>query len=426
MLENIRLSLQGILSHKLRSILPMLGIIIGIAAIIAIVSTIKGTNEQIKNNLIGSGNNTVNIQLYQGESPYDFSYQSAPDGVPVVSDSIRSQIRDLENVESASFYRTRSYCENVFYENSQYGGAMYSIDDAYFDTAGYQIQQGRGFSQTEYTDNRKVAILDNTAVKSLFAGTSPIGKTVDINGEPFTVIGVAIETNPFEPVINSVEDYWTYMGTSGGKMFIPAKSWPIAYAYDEPENCLCRASDTDSMPTVGKKAADLLNSALQTQTAASGSDSDSSTKIQYQSEDLLKQAKSLQKLSSSTNTMLIWIASISLLVGGIGVMNIMLVSVTERTREIGLKKAIGAKKGSILAQFLTEASVLTSIGGVIGVGIGIGLAQLISKVASVPVAISSLSIVVSVVFSMVVGIVFGLIPSVKAANLNPIDALRYE
>ena len=180
------------------------------------------------------------------------------------------------------------------------------------------------------------------------------------------------------------------------------------------------------MPTVGKKAADLLNSALQTQTAASGSDSDSSTKIQYQSEDLLKQAKSLQKLSSSTNTMLIWIASISLLVGGIGVMNIMLVSVTERTREIGLKKAIGAKKGSILAQFLTEASVLTSIGGVIGVGIGIGLAQLISKVASVPVAISSLSIVVSVVFSMVVGIVFGLIPSVKAANLNPIDALRYE
>ena len=148
--------------------------------------------------------------------------------------------------------------------------------------------------------------------------------------------------------------------------------------------------------------------------------------MKYDSQDLLKQAKNLQKLSSSTNTMLIWIASISLLVGGIGVMNIMLVSVTERTREIGLKKAIGAKKGSILAQFLTEASVLTSIGGIIGVGIGIGLAQLISRIASVPVAVSSLSIVVSVVFSMVVGIVFGLIPSIKASNLNPIDALRYE
>ena len=148
--------------------------------------------------------------------------------------------------------------------------------------------------------------------------------------------------------------------------------------------------------------------------------------MKYKAEDIMEQVKNMQKLSESTNQQLIWIASISLLVGGIGVMNIMLVSVTERTREIGLKKAIGAKKHSILAQFLTEASVLTSIGGIIGVGIGIALAQLISRIASVPVAISSLSIVVSVVFSMVVGIVFGLIPSIKAANLNPIDALRYE
>ena len=166
-----------------------------------------------------------------------------------------------------------------------------------------------------------------------------------------------------------------------------------------------------------------MNATIRTTDSSSES---SGAKVKYDSQDLLKQAKNLQKLSSSTNTMLIWIASISLLVGGIGVMNIMLVSVTERTREIGLKKAIGAKKGSILAQFLTEASVLTSIGGIIGVGIGIGLAQLISRIASVPVAVSSLSIVVSVVFSMVVGIVFGLIPSIKASNLNPIDALRYE
>ena len=209
----------------------------------------------------------------------------------------------------------------------------------------------------------------------------------------------------------------------GGKMFIPNQSWPIAYQYDEPENCLAKAVDTDSMPAVGKKVAELMNATIRTTSA--GGENDSS-QVKYDSQDLLKQAKSLQKLSSSTNTMLIWIASISLLVGGIGVMNIMLVSVTERTREIGLKKAIGAKKGKILAQFLTEASVLTSIGGIIGVGIGIGLAQLISKIASVPVAISSLSIVVSVVFSMVVGIVFGLIPSIKASNLNPIDALRYE
>lgn len=419
MLENIRLSLQGILSHKVRSILTMLGIIIGIAAIIAIVSTIKGTNEQIKNNLIGSGNNAVAVQLYQGESPYDFSYQSSPDGVPVVSDSIRKEIAELEEVESVSFYRTRSYCENVYYGSSQFSGAMFGIDDRYFDTAGYQIKQGRGFTEKEYTDNRKSVILDDTAVKSLFSSEDPIGQIIDIGAEPFVVVGVAVQSKAFEPVINSEEDYWTYMQTSGGKMFIPGKSWPIVYRYDEPENCLAKAIDTDSMPTVGKKVSDILNTTVQI-------NEDSEMQVKYKSEDILSQAKSLQDLSSSTNTMLIWIASISLLVGGIGVMNIMLVSVTERTREIGLKKALGAKKRRILVQFLTEASVLTSIGGIIGVGIGIGLAQLISKAASVPVAISSVSIVVSVVFSMAVGIIFGLIPSVKAANLNPIDALRYE
>ena len=423
MLENIRLSLQGILSHKVRSILTMLGIIIDIAAIIAIVSTIKGTNEQIKNNLIGAGNNTVSVQLYQGDSPYDFTYQSAPDGVPVISQAVRDNIAALDNVESASFYRTRSYCNNVYYQNTQFSGAMFGIDARYFDTAGYEVQQGRGFLSREYTDNAKAVILDSTAVKSLYSSEDPVGTVIDINGEPFTVVGVVTEVNSFEPVINSEEDYWTYMGNSGGKMFIPNQSWPIAYQYDEPENCLAKAVDTDSMPAVGKKVAELMNATIRTTSA--GGENDSS-QVKYDSQDLLKQAKSLQKLSSSTNTMLIWIASISLLVGGIGVMNIMLVSVTERTREIGLKKAIGAKKGKILAQFLTEASVLTSIGGIIGVGIGIGLAQLISKIASVPVAISSLSIVVSVVFSMVVGIVFGLIPSIKASNLNPIDALRYE
>ena len=423
MLENIRLSLQGILSHKVRSILTMLGIIIGIAAIIAIVSTIKGTNEQIKNNLIGAGNNTVSVQLYQGDSPYDFTYQSAPDGVPVISQAVRDNIAALDNVESASFYRTRSYCNNVYYQDTQFSGAMFGIDARYFDTAGYEVQQGRGFLSREYTDNAKAVILDSTAVKSLYSSEDPVGTVIDINGEPFTVVGVVTEVNSFEPVINSEEDYWTYMGNSGGKMFIPNQSWPIAYQYDEPENCLAKAVDTDSMPAVGKKVAELMNATIRTTSA--GGENDSS-QVKYDSQDLLKQAKSLQKLSSSTNTMLIWIASISLLVGGIGVMNIMLVSVTERTREIGLKKAIGAKKGKILAQFLTEASVLTSIGGIIGVGIGIGLEQLIPKIASVPVAISSLSIVVSVVFSMVVGIVFGLIPSIKASNLNPIDALRYE
>ena len=147
---------------------------------------------------------------------------------------------------------------------------------------------------------------------------------------------------------------------------------------------------------------------------------------QYRSEDLLQQAKQLQDLSSSTNQMLVWIASISLLVGGIGVMNIMLVSVTERTREIGLKKAIGAKKSRILWQFLTEAAVLTSLGGLLGIGLGLILAKVIAGLNGTISVISVPAIVIAVGFSMVIGIIFGLLPSIKAANLKPIDALRYE
>lgn len=148
--------------------------------------------------------------------------------------------------------------------------------------------------------------------------------------------------------------------------------------------------------------------------------------MRYKAADLLKQAEDIQNLSQSTNTMLIWIAGISLLVGGIGVMNIMLVSVTERTQEIGLKKAIGARKNRILGQFLTEAAVLTSLGGLIGVIVGIILAQVISKVTGTLVAISIPVSILAVLFSMAIGIIFGLLPSYKAANLNPIDALRHE
>lgn len=146
----------------------------------------------------------------------------------------------------------------------------------------------------------------------------------------------------------------------------------------------------------------------------------------YEADNLLEQASEMQALANSANSQLVWIAGISLLVGGIGVMNIMLVSVTERTREIGLKKAIGARRRRILWQFLTEAAVLTSLGGILGVACGIGLAQLLSGVIGTLVAISIPACIIAVVFSMAIGIVFGLIPAVKASKLNPIDALRRE
>ncbi|MCI6784214.1 ABC transporter permease [Thermoguttaceae bacterium LCP21S3_D4] len=417
MLENLRLSFQGIWSHKMRSFLTMLGIIIGIAAIIAIVSTIKGTNEQIEQNLIGAGDNNVTVQLYQGDYSMDFSYDSIPSGVPVITQEALDQIKDLDEVEDASLFLSRQDYDGAYYKNTSLsGGYIMGVDNGYFNTAGMIMKSGRCFTDKDYSDFAKVAILDEDSAEALFQGENPIGKTIEIKQQPYIVVGIAIKSEQFEPVINSIDDYYTYSQDSSGKIYVPSVTWPIIYRYDEPQQVLIKAKSTSDMTNAGKKSADILNGYLAT----------SDDTIKYKSEDLLEQAKQIQQLSQSTNTMLIWIAGISLLVGGIGVMNIMLVSVTERTSEIGLKKAIGARKSVILGQFLTEAAVLTSLGGLIGVLVGIILAEIISKLSTTPVAISAPAAVGGVVFSMIIGIIFGLLPSYKAANLDPIEALRHE
>lgn len=421
MIENIRLSFQGIWSHKMRSFLTMLGIIIGIAAIIAIVSTIKGTNERIKENIIGAGTNTVDINLFQGENECVFDeYTATPEGIQVLDDSYKEEILKNDLVESVSFYNQREiYDSTVYYQNTAFtGGKVLGIDSSYFDTCSYNFKSGRGFSENDYKKYRKVAILDSAVAATLFKSEDPIGKTIEIKSEPYVIIGVVEKSGKFKPEINTIEDYEEYMSdTSGGTIYIPDATWPVCFAYDEPKLVVIKASKTDDMSKAGKYVANYLNSKVIT---------DEKLEMKYKAEDLMEKAQKQQELKEQTSNQLLWIASISLLVGGIGVMNIMLVSVTERTREIGLKKAIGAPKTKILAQFLTEAAVLTSIGGLLGVIAGIVLAQLISKFADVPVAISIPAAVGSVIFSMLIGLVFGILPSYKAANLNPIDALRYE
>lgn len=443
MLENIRLAFRGIWSHKMRSFLTMLGIIIGIASIISIASTIQGTNEQIKQNLIGAGNNNVDVRLYQGESEY-WMDNGLPDNISVISDEQKEQIRSLEGVANATFYNRRGYADGITYRNTSLdSGSVYGVDAEFLKTKGYVIQNGRDFVERDFKEFRKVVLLDDVAVQTLFPGDNPVGKTIELRGEPFTVVGCIRKSDAFEPVINSLEDYYTYNQNTNGIVLIPDSTWPVVYNYDEPEEVSVMASETDLMSSVGKKVEDIMNQAVTGQTGSgmidseeemmdgagnSGTDSSGtdSRNVSYKAADLLKTVKNLQKVSENTNKQLLWIASISLLVGGIGVMNIMLVSVTERTSEIGLKKAIGARKNRILWQFLTEAAVLTSIGGVLGVIAGVILSQVISKMSQTPVAISVPVSVLAVVFSMAIGIIFGLLPSIKAANLNPIDALRHE
>ena len=418
MLENIRLSFQGVWSHRLRSFLTMLGIIIGIAAIIAIVSTIKGTNEQIKKNLIGSGTNTTTVQLTEeGNYPAEMEY-GIPKGIPVLDDDMRQQLADIDHVKDASLYVSRTQVDYIYYnDTSLSGGQLIGADSHYLGTCGYIMKRGRGFTDSDYEKYRKVAVIDSVAADSLFGDANPVGKTIDIKGEPFIVIGVIEESTAFSPVINSVEDYYTYVyndGSASGIVVIPDVDWNIVQQYDEPQNAKLLADSTDNMTSVGKAAQTLLNETV------------TSKSIKYRAANMNETAEESQQVSATTNKQLIWIASISLLVGGIGVMNIMLVSVTERTSEIGLKKAIGARKKVILYQFLTEAAMLTSIGGVIGVIVGIVLSKVVSRISGAPTAISIPAIIGSVVFSMLIGVIFGLLPSVKAADLNPIDALRSE
>ena len=417
MLENISLSFQGVWSHKLRSFLTMLGIIIGIASIIAIVSIIKGTNDQIKENLIGSGNNVVTVKIKQSGSDYEMQYSGIPKDVSVITEDTRKNLEMLRGVKGVSLYRERNYADNVYYRNTQFNGQILGIDTHYLKVNDYSVTLGRSFSNFDARTFHKCVLVDADTASSIFEGENPIGKSIEIAKEPFVVVGVVKKNSSSEPKINSIDDYYTYAGSSGGTIFIPIDTWPIVFRYDEPQSVAVQAESTDHMTEAGKNVAKALT-ALQIRS--------SSSKFKYEADDLMKRASEMQQMANTTNMQLVFIAGISLLVGGIGVMNIMLVSVTERTREIGLKKALGAKRRTIAGQFLTEAAVLTSLGGILGVASGIVLSGMVARAADVPSSISIPACIVAVAFSMGIGILFGLLPAMQASKLNPIDALRSE
>ena len=423
MFENIRLAFQGIWSHKMRSFLTMLGIIIGIASIIAIVSTIKGTSEQIKDNLIGSGNNTVNVTLSQGDSAYSVDYYdgSSSGSTPILSQSLKDEVLKTDHVENATFFYSRTdYNSSVYYENSSFsGGKVYGIDTNYLNTCGYQVRSGRGFVQADYDNFRKVALVDSYAADTMFPGANPVGKIIEIGSEPYTVVGVVRQSADSLPNMDTPSDFDSYYENVIGTVMIPNKCWPISYKFDEPENAIVKVDSTDNMSETGSAVAKILNKSI----SSTGS---GSSGFKYKADDVMQRVKDLQDLSESTNSQLIWIASISLLVGGIGVMNIMLVSVTERTREIGIRKSLGADNGTILQQFVIEAAVTSSLGGVVGIIIGCVATKVVGTMIGISTSPTLAAVLISFGVSVAIGLFFGYMPARRAANLNPIDALRSE
>ena len=300
MRENIGLAFQGIWGHKMRSVLTMLGIIIGIASIITIVSTIQGTNEQIKENLIGAGNNVVTVQLNKEGRVYDMSWNPVPEGVRCITEETRQDLEKISGVERVSLYHTRSYVDQLFYQNTQFNGTLYGIDEYFLSVYGYQVKSGRGFTESDYVNHRKVILVDTGVATNLFGGVDPVGKTLELQGDAYIVVGVVAQSKEFAPVINSMKDYQLYVNQSAGNVYIPDSLWPTAYRFDEPQSVAIKVENTDAMTTAGKEAADLLTEKQILDTTA---------KLDYRSQDMLEQAQQLQKMSQATNSQLIWITA---------------------------------------------------------------------------------------------------------------------
>lgn len=387
------MALTSVKAHKMRSILTMLGIIIGVAAVIVVVAIGQGGEAMLKSQIAGDGNT---IEVF-----YQPSEEEMQQGKWEENPFTQEDIRQLEGVEKVS---------NVVASSSEFSTArlreeeaetsITGINEAYLDVNELKVEEGRSFTSADFLGGRRVAVVSAAMQEELFEGKSPIGEIIRIGVQPVEVIGV-LEKPTGLFAFGSVETYipWTTMrnmlGTSN---------------YSQ---VTLQVENADDIQPIGDRATALLNQLH---------DTDDS----YQVINMEEIAQGIGQVTTIMTTIIGSIAGISLLVGGIGVMNIMLVSVTERTREIGIRKSLGATRQQILLQFLVESIILTLIGGIIGILLGSGTAYLVSFFADWPSLISWQVVLGAVVFSMLIGIVFGLLPANKASRLDPIDSLRYE
>ena len=395
LLDSLKIALSSILAHKLRSALTMLGIIIGVGSIITVVAIGQGGEMSLKSEFSGSGNNTVPIQFKE-----DMNEPLSIGERPQITDEDLFEIKKISEIKHV--IATNSSMEPLNLNEKKDMVSVIGLDSEYFEVNQIKVKKGRSLNKFDVEQGSNVVMI-STDVKDIFyPKENPVGKIIEIRGQSLQIIGIYKSDNGF-------------MGMSIPELLIPISIWPTIYGKSEIQNIVVQAETPDQLERAGKKAVDVLNNRKSNDISG-----------KYEIMDLKKLQEGLSQLTKIMTMVISGVAGISLVVGGIGVMNIMLLSVTERTREIGVRKALGATRSKILLQFLIEAVMLTLLGGLIGIALGYSGAYIVSKIAGWPPLVSWEVVVGGVLFSMTLGIVFGLIPANKAAKLDPIESLRYE
>ena len=403
--STLKIAINSLKVNKMRSALTSLGIIIGVGAVIAMLAIGAGTNKQVQDNMESMGSNLLTIRSSSAKTGgVSMGMGSKPTLSIKDATAIRKNARGVEDVAPLM-----SSSKQVMYGNSNWQTTIYGITPSYLYVKNYEIENGKSLSNDDDRNAAKVALIGATVEMELFGDIDAVGKTIRIGNVPFKVIGVLKSKGQAGP-FNQDDLILIPLTTAQRKIF--GTDFPGSV-----NQILVKAASVEDSSIAEKDVEDILR-----QRHNLGKSQDNDFEIRNNAEF----QETMKSNIKSITIFLIIVAAISLVVGGIGVMNIMLVSVTERTKEIGIRMAIGATAGDIHLQFLTEALVLALIGGLIGVISGIGSAAIFGLILKRPVVFSFLPILISFIFSGIVGIVSGSYPAYKASSLNPIDALRYE
>jgi putative ABC transport system permease protein len=401
-----KVAYRSLRANKMRSVLTMLGMIIGVAAVIAMVAVGQGANERIAAQIASIGSNLL---LVLPGSTTSGGLRTGFGSVPTLT---MADARAIGRELSAVRYQSPSIRSTapVVYGNQNWSTIIQGVAPDYFNVRDWGVAAGRIFSPEDVDASAKVALLGQTVAESLFGGENPVGKIIRIKKVPFTVLGV-MDAKGQSPQGQDQDDaVFVPITTAQKKLFGTTHVGTVGVI-------LVQAIDADSVGLAQQQVTDLLR---QRHRINRGQDDDFS--IRNLSEMLAVAEASTRIMSLLLGA----IASVSLLVGGIGIMNIMLVSVTERTREIGIRMAVGARERDILLQFLIEAIVLAVTGGSIGILLGVGGSALISRFAGWSTIVNLGAVLLAFGFSAAIGIFFGFYPARKASRLDPIEALRHE